>query len=327
MVTEYRRGVHADAVAAAVDPLPRTALVRHLPKALAEFTALTVPTDVRRHGLVDSLAGVVDRALVVRQRMSEQAREQGDAFGISEGLLHRLRTATGGFTPRPPSPQHNDIHESNVLVEFTETREREIVRAGVTLLDLQTVTVADPLQDLAMAAVKFRCPPTEVDGMRRRWAAAVGPARSAGAAEDLPTAMAVMSATQASVAVPNGLARVRRAAENDRANLERVIDEVTSELHTVVWPAIAYGEGRDVGEAWLRSQVAKVLPRTTGAIGVTGPASSAVQRAWGATPSALGPVANVRRTTAPTPDATANPVAPDSGSRGRDQGLRKALEP
>lgn len=269
MVTSFEFGVHAANDGTPGSAVMRRLLLRGLPDALAAFATMDIPLEARRHRRIDSSAEVIARARRVRadRYSGEQLRETA-TFGIDDALYNDLAAETAGFTPRLSAVVHNDLHYNNMLLRVAPRLRPEY--SEVCLLDLQFVTIGDPMQDLAVAAVKLDGTTEEIVDLTAAWVERLGPARTAGVERDLGTGIAVVGATQAAVVVPNVIAEVRGVADRERAGLDQALDDGSVRIHNMVAPALAYGRGIQVTTDWVRDRLAATVPRDPARIAVTG---------------------------------------------------------
>ncbi|MGA4543360.1 phosphotransferase [Uniformispora flossi] len=300
MVTSFEFGVHAANDDSPGSALMRQLLLRGLPDALAAFATIDIPPEARRHPRIDSGTEMIARARRVRaDRYSEEQLHEAATFGIDDALYEALTAETAGFTPRAPGVVHNDLDYDNLLLRVAPRLGS--AHSDVCLLDLQFVTIADPVLDVAVAAVKLDCTMQEVVDLTAGWAERLGPAHTAGVERDLPTGMAVVGATQAAVVVPSVIAEVRGAAEHDRAGLDRALDDGTARIHKVVAPALTYGRDLEVTPDWVRDRLAATVPRNPAMI-----AGSDLASARNAAPDLTRP------SWSPGPATTARPSRGDT---------------
>ncbi|MFI6979266.1 phosphotransferase family protein [Embleya sp. NPDC050154] len=268
IVTSYISGSHAASNdGTRVDALARATILNNLPRALADLTTLRVPAEVRRHGRVDSVVSVLDRAAHVRAVRYPSNDPRLAEFGMTTSLFSQLRDDARAFTRRRPGILHNDLHYGNVLVQFDSAGVRP---TGIKLLDFQGLSEGDPIQDLALAAVKFGCTPSEMRSLSDAWKAEVGKSVSADVDRDLPIATAAYGASQASVVLPNADHAVRGTAVHHRASLDQVIARSTSILKPLIGAVLTYaGETADVGR-WVQHRLERAIPPNAAFIAVTG---------------------------------------------------------
>lgn len=268
IVTEYVAGTHAASTdGLRVDVAARAALLEQLPRAMVDLATLHVPAEKRLHPRVDSVASVLDRAETVRQMRYPDNGTRLAEFGISHVLLRELRAAAETFTQRPTAILHNDLHHGNVLVRFDLEGRRP---RGIVLLDLQCLTEGDPIQDPALAAIKFNCTPDEARTLLNRWKAEIGEARSAGVDRDLPVAMAAFGSAQASVMIPAADHAVRGTAQYHRESLDHVIARETRGLTPLVGAVLNYaGKGEDAAR-WVRTRLERTIPRNPAFVATSG---------------------------------------------------------
>lgn len=270
IVTGFEFGMHPQRERDPSGAVVRRRLLQGLPQALADFTTMRIPREVRRHQHVDSTVAMIDRARTVRRsRFSEEQLRRTAAFGIDDALLDDLGARAAAFTPRTPGILHNDLHYDNMLVRPVP-RDGRMRSRGVCLLDLQFVTEGDPVQDLACAAVKLDCTMDEVADLATGWNRRLDAGRTSGIEHDLPAAMAAVSATQSTVVIPNVIKAVREAAERDRSSLEHTLDEAALKIQACMAPAMAYGRDAQVTTAWVRDRLGGTLPRNPAMIATTG---------------------------------------------------------
>ncbi|MGW1990376.1 phosphotransferase [Embleya sp. NPDC001921] len=270
IVTSFEFGIHPRRDRDPSGSVVRRLLLQGLPQALADFTTIRIPREVRRHQNVDSTVAMIDRARTVRRsRFSEEQLRRTATFGIDDALLDDLGDRAAAFTPRTPGILHNDLHYDNMLVRPVP-RDGGMRSSGVCLLDLQFVTEGDPVQDLACAAVKLDCTMDEVADLAFGWDRRLDAGRTSGIERDLPTAMAAVSATQSTVLIPNVIKSVREAAERDRSSLEHTLDEAARKIQACIAPAMAYGRDAQVGAAWVRDRLGDTLPRNPAMIASAG---------------------------------------------------------
>ncbi|WTW91909.1 aminoglycoside phosphotransferase family protein [Streptomycetaceae bacterium NBC_01309] len=269
MVTSFEFGAHPANNRTLEGALVRHQLLRGLPEALAAFTTMRIPLAARRHPHVDSSAKMIARARRVRaDRYSDEQLRRTARLGIDDTLLDALSARADRFTPREPGVLHNDVHYDNALVRVAPRR--DWTRSNVCLLDLQFVTVGDPMQDIACSAVKLQCTMTEIVDLTGSWADQLESAKTAGVAQDLPTGMAIVSATQSAVRIPNALNTVYAAAEQDRSRVDSVLEETAASVHATLAPALALGRDMEVTQEWVRARLSEVIPRNPATIAALG---------------------------------------------------------
>ncbi|WP_436791998.1 phosphotransferase family protein [Yinghuangia sp. YIM S10712] len=316
MVTSFEFGAHAANDRTLESALVRHQLLRGLPEALAAFTTMRIPLAARRHPHVDSSAKMIDRARRVRaDRYSDEQLRRTARLGIDDALLDELSARAERFTPREPGVLHNDIHYDNALVRVAPRR--DWTRSNVCLLDLQFVTVGDPMQDIACSAVKLQCTMAEIVDLTGSWADRLEPAKTDGVAQDLPTGMAIVSATQSAVRIPNALNRVYAAAEQDRSRIDSVLEEAVASVHLTLAPALALGRDMEVTPEWVRARLSEVIPRDPAMIATPGLARvSASQRQPKMQPPSKTPDRTPERTPGQSTPGSLQAEA-ESGARAR----------
>lgn len=209
--------VDADALAAHGGPTPDTACPDH---DLGSY-----PSRGGSTGFLRALTHFTV-AHAYRERHKEM-EELLDRLGVPADALDAFARRSHRLTDRPRTLLHGDLHRKNFVVD----------RAGdLWTIDWELALSGDPLYDLATHLHLMDYPADQEREMVERWRRAVGPDRSAGAAEDLPHYRAYKRVQSVCTDVLRTTARLGQFEEPPGSSAGRVRLRGAA---TIMWRALA----------------------------------------------------------------------------------------
>lgn len=147
------------------------------------------------------------------QDQQKEMDELLDGLGVASDVLDAFEQRAHPLTDRPRTLLHGDLHRKNFVVD----------RVGdLWTIDWELALVGDPLYDLATHLHLMGYQADQEREMVARWQRAVGPHRSAGAAEDLPHYLAYKRVQSLCTDLVRAASRLRELPEGDGAAADRV---------------------------------------------------------------------------------------------------------